>query len=96
VMWKRDGKKSYIYMSELASKYYLFGLGALLSLNFVQAGIYQTVLIFLTMLCFIMLVGAALLPESVDDKKRSMLYVLYYLFLFAWYMGIMIDFFVTY
>ena len=83
-------------MNEVASKFYLFGLGALLSLNYFQAGVYQTVLIFLTMVALIMLVGAALMPESVDDQKRSIVYIIYYFFLFAWYMGIMIDLFVTY
>lgn len=95
-MWAKEQKKAYIYMNEVASKFYLFGLGALLSLNFSQAGIYQAVLIYLTLLALILLVGAALMPESVDDQKRSMVYIIYYLFLFAWYMGIMIDFFVTY
>ena len=83
-------------MNEVASKFYLFGLGALLSLNYFQAGVYQTVLIFLTMVALILLVGAALMPESVDDQKRSIVYIIYYFFLFAWYMGIMIDLFVTY
>lgn len=83
-------------MNEVASKFYLFGLGALLSLNFSQAGIYQAILIFLTMVALILLVGAALMPESVDDQKRSMVYIIYYFLLFAWYMGIMIDFYVTF
>ena len=83
-------------MNEVASKFYLFGLGALLSLNYFQAGVYQAVLIYLTMVSLIMLVGAALMPESVDDQKRSIVYIIYYFFLFAWYMGIMIDLFVTY
>lgn len=83
-------------MNEVASKFYLFGLGALLSLNYFQAGIYQAIMVFLTMVALILLVGAALMPESVDDQKRSVVYIIYYFFLFAWYMGIMIDLFVTY
>ena len=95
-MWRREGKKSSIYMNEIASKFYLFGLGALFSLNYSQAGIFQTVAIFLVLLALILLVGAALLPDSVDDKKRTFLFILYYLLTFSWYMGIMIDYFVTY
>lgn len=67
-----------------------------MSLNYSQAGIYQTVMAFLTMAAFLGLVASALMPESVDDRKRSILYIVYYSFLFAWYLGIMIDFFVTY
>ena len=83
-------------MNEVASKFYLYGLGALMSLNYAQAGIYQAVLIFFTMISLIILVIAALMPESIDDQKRSVAYIIYYFFLFCWYMGIMIDFFVTY
>lgn len=83
-------------MSEVASKYFLFGLGALLSLNYSQAGIYQTIMTYFTMVAFLGLVGSALVPDSVDDRKRSMMYIGYYAVLFAWYLGIVIDFFVTY
>lgn len=95
-MFRKQEKKSYIYINEVAAKYFLFGLGALMSLNYSQAGIYQTVMAFLTMASFLGLVISALMPEAVDDKKRSILYIIYYSFLFAWYLGIMIDFFVTY
>jgi CDP-diglyceride synthetase len=89
-------KKAYIYMSEVASKYYLFGLGALLSLNYAQAGLFQTVMIFMTMVSFMVLVLSAIMPESIDDRKRSILYIVYYLLLFVWYLGIVVDFYVTY
>lgn len=95
-MFKKEDKKSCIYMNEVAAKYYLFGLGALLSLNYYQAGVFQAVLIFMTLVPFMGLVGFALLPEAVDDKKRSVMYIVYYFFLFVWYLGIMIDFFVAY
>lgn len=95
-MLRKDNKKSYIYINEVASKYYLFGLGALMSLNYSQAGIYQTVIAFIVMAGFIGLVGSALLPEAIDDKKRTILYIVYYFCLFAWYLGIVIDFYVTF
>lgn len=47
-------------MNEVAAKYYLFGLGALMSLNYAQAGIFQAVLIYFVMLALIGLVVAAL------------------------------------
>ena len=95
-MWRREGKKSHIYMNELAAKYYLYGVGALMSLNYVQSGIFQTVLIYLVMIGLTLLVGAALLPDTVDEKKRTSLFIVYYTLLLTWYMGIMIDFYVTY
>ena len=73
----------------------MFGLGGLMSLNYSQAGIFQTVLIFLTMLGLALLVGAALLPDTVDEKKRTFLFIMYYILLFMWYGGIMIDLYVT-
>lgn len=95
-MFRKQDKKSYIYINEVAAKYFLFGLGAIMSLNYSQAGIYQTVMAFVTMVAFLGLVAVALMPESVDDRKRSIMYIIYYSTLFAWYLGIMIDFFVTY
>ena len=44
----------------MASKYYLYGLGALLSLNYAQAGIFQAVMIYIVMLALIGLIVAAL------------------------------------
>ena len=61
-MWFKASKKAHIFMNEVASKFYLFGLGGLLSLNFAQAGIYQTVLIYLTMVSLMILVFSSLLP----------------------------------
>jgi ABC-type multidrug transport system permease subunit len=60
-MFKREENRSYMYMSEVASKYYLFGLGALLSLNYIQAGIFQSIMIYITMLSFFGIIFASLL-----------------------------------
>ena len=95
-MFRKQDKKSYIYINEVAAKYFLFGLGAIMSLNYSQAGIFQTVMAYITMVSFLGLVACALMSESVDDRKRSIMYIVYYSSLFAWYLGIMIDFFVTY
>lgn len=83
-------------MNEVATKYYLFGLGALLSLNYAQAGLFQAVMIYVTMAGFIGIIAAALLPEIIDHRKRSIMYIFYYSFLFIWYLGIIIDFFITF
>lgn len=83
-------------MNEVATKYYLFGLGALLSLNYAQAGLFQVVMIYVTMLGFIGIIVSALLPQVIDHQKRSIMYIFYYSFLFIWYLGIIIDFFITF
>jgi hypothetical protein len=83
-------------MSEVASKYYLFGLGALLSLNYIQAGIFQSIMIYITMLSFFGIIIASLLHEKIDDKMRSLAYIIYYTMLFLWYLGIVIDLYVTF
>ena len=40
-------------------------------LNYAQAGIFQTVLVFITMVSFLVLASSAIMSESIDDKKRS-------------------------
>jgi hypothetical protein len=95
-MFNKQDNRSYIYMSEVASKYYLFGLGALLSLNFMQAGIFQTVMIYITMVTLFGVIAASMMHESVDDRQRSLAYLVFYSALFVWYMGIVIDFYVSY
>lgn len=95
-MFRKQGRRSYIYMNEVANKYYLFGLGALLSLNYAQAGIFQTIMIFVTMITFFGTIASALLPNSIDHNKRSIMFIIFYSSLFIWYLGIIIDFFVTF
>jgi hypothetical protein len=53
-------------------------------------------MIYITMLTFFGIILAALLPETIDDRKRSIAYMIYYFVLFVWYLGIIIDFYVTY
>ena len=43
-------------MSDLASKMYLFGLGALLSLNYYQASIYSAIFTYFTMAVILTLI----------------------------------------
>jgi cbb3-type cytochrome oxidase subunit 3 len=94
-MFQTQNKKAYMYMNEVASKYYLFGLGALLSLNYFQAGIFQTVMIFIVMFSFFGVILSALVTEAINDKVRSLMYIMFYTTLFAWYLGIVIDFYVV-
>lgn len=81
-------------MSDLASKMYLFGLGALLSLNYYQGCIYTAIFTYFTMTAILVLVAVNLI-DSVTENVRTKIYLVFYGVLFMWYMGIMIDYYVT-
>lgn len=81
-------------MSDLASKMYLFGLGALLSLNYYQGSIYTAIFTYFNMTAIIVLVAANLI-SSVNESIMTKIYLVFYSLLFMWYMGIMIDYFTT-
>ena len=49
--------KLYVQISKLGSKMYLFGVGCLLSINFLQASIYQTIFTYLTMTAVISIIA---------------------------------------
>lgn len=94
INFKNNPKSTYI-ISELNSKLYLFGIGCLLSCNYQQAGVYQTIMVYVMMVLYVVMAGTALLPDSVDEKKRTLAYMVLYFFLFGWYLGIIIDYFVV-
>jgi len=48
-------------MNDLASKMYLFGVGALLSMNYYQASLYQTIFSYLALVCVILMVALNIL-----------------------------------
>ena len=81
-------------MSDLASKLYLFGLGALLTLNYYQSSIYTAIFTYFTMTVIITLILLNLM-SSISESTRTKVYLMYYFILFMWYMGIMIDFYIT-
>jgi uncharacterized membrane protein YjfL (UPF0719 family) len=53
---QKDRPKSYVQMTSIATKMYLFGMACLLSLNFFQAGVFQTVFSYLTMTSIILVI----------------------------------------
>lgn len=91
----KNNPKSTFILTELNSKLYLFGIGCLLSCNYLQAGVFQTLMVYLMMIMYIVMAGTALLPDSIDERKRTLAYVVLYFFLFIWYLGIIIDYFVV-
>ena len=94
VSFKNNPKSKFI-ISELNSKLYLYGIGCLLSCNYIQAGIFQAIMVYFMMVLYVVMAGTALLPDSIDEKKRTIGYIVLYFFLFGWYMGIIIDYFVV-
>lgn len=49
-----DRPKLYVQMSDLGLKMYLYGIGCLLSLNYFQAGLFQAIFAYLTMIAIIL------------------------------------------
>lgn len=80
-------------MNDFASKMYLFGVGSLLSMNYYQASIYQAIFTYFTLACVIMVLALNVL--QVTEKILNIGYLIFYFILFCWYMGIMIDYFIT-
>lgn len=74
---------------------YLVGIAGLLSINYAQAGIFQAVMAFVVMAVVLVLFAASILIERIDDRVRCMLFISFYSLTFIWYLGIVIDFFVT-
>lgn len=51
-----DRPKLYVQMSDLGLKMYLYGIGCLLSLNYMQAGLFQAIFAYLTMIPIILVI----------------------------------------
>lgn len=64
-------------------------------MNYYQTGIAQAIFSYLVMLALIILNGASVLVDSVDEKIRCYIALAFYGLLFAWYLTIIIDYFVT-
>ncbi len=81
-------------MSELGSKMYLFGLGALLSLNYFQTCIYTTIFTYFTMAVILGLILVNII--GVSEANKSKVYLVLYIIMFMWYVGIMSDLYITF
>lgn len=64
-------------------------------MNYYQTGIFQAVISYLVMASIIVLNIACVLVNSIDEKVRCYLFLMFYGLLFGWYLGIIIDYFVT-
>jgi hypothetical protein len=50
---QHERPKLYVHVSNLGSKIYLFGVGCLLSINYLQASIYQTIFTYFAMMAVV-------------------------------------------
>lgn len=80
-------------MSELGSKMYLFGIGVLLSISYFQACIFTTIFTYFTMLAIIGVIVVNFIGLSEPIRTKS--YLAFYCIMFAWYVGIMSDLYIT-
>jgi hypothetical protein len=79
-------------MSNLGSKMYLFGVGCLLSINYIQASIYQAIFTYFTMVAIILIIVLTLI-DTLGEKLRIIMNIVFYFLLVMWYMGIIIDYY---
>ena len=79
-------------MSDLASKMYLYGIGCLLSMNYLQSGIFQVIFAYLIMIVVVLVLLLSII-DSIGEKLRIGANILFYSLLAIWYVGIIIDYF---
>lgn len=79
-------------MSDLASKMYLYGIGCLLSMNYLQSGIFQVIFAYLIMVVVVLVLLLSII-DSIGEKLRIGANILFYSMLAVWYVGIIIDYF---
>ena len=79
-------------MSDLASKMYLYGIGCLLSMNYLQSGIFQVIFAYLIMVVVVLVLLLSII-DSIGEKLRIGANILFYSLLAIWYVGIIIDYF---
>ena len=74
---------------------YIVGIAGLLSMNYGQAGIFQAVMSYLVMVLVVVLFFASVMVDNIDDRIRCIMFIAFYCMNFVWYLGIVIDYFVT-
>lgn len=73
---------------------YLYGVGCLLSINYLQTGIFHALFSYFCMIT-VVLVLVMTIVDSLGEKLRVGANILFYTFLAVWYIGIIIDYFNT-
>jgi len=69
----------------------LYGIAALLSISFLQYGIYHAILAWL-LLINVVIIEAMLLMRGVEERSKNIAIAIYYVLIFVWYFGIIFFF----
>lgn len=89
---QNERPKLFVQIESLGAKIYLFGVGCLLSLNYMQASVHQAVFAYFTMLAIILMM-LTMVFEILNEKLVQISVIAFYSMLFIWYMGIVIDYY---
>ena len=65
----------------------LYGIAALLSINFLNYGIYHAIMAWLCLICMLILHAMALIVQ-IDEKKQNIGVTIYYILIAIWFFGI--------
>jgi hypothetical protein len=65
----------------------LYGIAALLSVSFLQYGIYHAILAWM-LLINVVIIEAMFLMRGVQERSRNIAITIYYVLIFVWFFGI--------
>ena len=72
----------------------LYGIAALLSVNFLQYGIYHAICAWV-LLIIVIIKNGMILMRGVDSKTKGIVTLLYYILIFIWYFGILLFYLIN-
>ena len=72
----------------------LYGIAALLSVNFLQYGIYHAICAWV-LLIIVIIKNGMILMRGVDWKTKGIVTLLYYILIFIWYFGILLFYLIN-
>lgn len=82
-------------LKEIEKNMFLFGVAAILSCNIFQSGVYQAVLCYFTFVFLLLIHLPVLYTHEVFNSKKYF-WLGFYLMLFMWYFGIIVDYYDSY
>ena len=83
--FRKDVKREAVF--DMGRRLALYGIAALLSVNFLQYGIYHAICAWVLLIIVVILNGM-LLMRGVEERTRGIMILLYYIVLGIWYFGI--------
>ncbi|KAL4460801.1 hypothetical protein ABPG72_016608 [Tetrahymena utriculariae] len=89
-----EGKIHKHKLDHLSKKTYLYAVAVLISYNYLQGGIFEAILSWFTLLVLLILHMTVFKSFSRDGLENK-LWVFYYVMMFIFYIGIIIDFYMS-